>query len=83
MKQDQNSEKLLSRQAARNDDKTIRREGGEVGGEQQGWSQSLSRDTAAEEGRLTNSSVAAYVPVCAGMGRLGGGSDDSQDTLGF
>lgn len=34
MEQDQNSEKLLSRRADNNDDKAIRREGGEDGGEQ-------------------------------------------------
>lgn len=33
MKPDQNSEKLLSRRADNNDDKTIRRERGEVSGE--------------------------------------------------
>lgn len=35
MKQDQNSEKLLSRRADHNDDKAIRREGGEAGGERE------------------------------------------------
>lgn len=51
MKQDQNSEKLLSTRADNNDDKAIRREGGgEVGGEAgaEGRSQSLRSETAAE-----------------------------------